>query len=73
MVALTKYTALLNPASPKATVAFGLNAKARAATETLFELANRCDQSARNAISDGCDAISLTWQMPCVPTDGHVL
>jgi hypothetical protein len=41
MVALTKYTALLNPASPKATIAFGLNPKARAATETLFELANR--------------------------------
>lgn len=41
MVTLSKYTVLLNPASPKACIAFGLNAKARMATETMFELANR--------------------------------
>jgi hypothetical protein len=39
---LTKYTLVLNPASPKAAVLFGFNAKAKLATETIFELANRC-------------------------------
>ncbi len=41
LASLTKYTALLNPLSPKASVLFGLNDKARMATETIFELANR--------------------------------
>lgn len=41
MESLTKYTLLLNPASPKAAVAFGSNEKAKLATEAIFELANR--------------------------------
>ena len=42
IVSLSKYTALLNPASPRAAVVFGNDEKARLATSTLFELVNRC-------------------------------
>lgn len=42
VISLSKYTALLNPAHPKAAIAFGNNEQARAATATLFDLANRC-------------------------------
>ena len=39
---LSKFTALLNVAVPRAAVAFGENAQARAATQTFFAIANRC-------------------------------
>ncbi|EIE18029.1 Sec7-domain-containing protein, partial [Coccomyxa subellipsoidea C-169] len=67
MVALTKYTALLNPASPKATVAFGLNAKARAATETLFELANRYGDSLRSGWRNVMDIVLRLHSLGLLP------
>lgn len=42
VISLSKYTALLNPAHPKAAIVFGNNERARAATATLFDLVNRC-------------------------------
>jgi hypothetical protein len=46
IVSLSKYTAALNPASPRAAVVFGNDEKARLATSTLFELVNRCCSAA---------------------------
>ncbi|KAK9918480.1 hypothetical protein WJX75_004379 [Coccomyxa subellipsoidea] len=67
MVALTKYTALLNPASPKATIAFGLNPKARAATETLFELANRYGDSLRSGWRNVMDVVLRLHALGLLP------
>ena len=43
VVSLAKWTVLLDPHAPKPSVAFGDNHKARLATESIFLLANRCD------------------------------
>lgn len=40
VVALSKFSAVLTP--PKGVEAFGESAKARAALETMFAIANRC-------------------------------
>ena len=42
ITSLTKHTSLLNPAVPQASVAFGADELSCMATETMFELANRC-------------------------------
>ena len=42
ITSLAKHTSLLNPAMPQASIAFGADELACMATETMFELANRC-------------------------------
>ena len=42
ITSLTKHTLILNPAVPQASIAFGADEISCMATETMFELANRC-------------------------------
>lgn len=42
VVSLSKFTAALDPSTPRPALAFGENEKARMATQALFTLANRC-------------------------------
>ena len=42
ITSLTKHTSLLSPAVPQASIAFGADEMSCMATETMFELANRC-------------------------------
>ena len=42
ITSLTKHTSLLSPAIPQASIAFGADEMSCMATETMFELANRC-------------------------------
>ena len=42
ITSLVKHTSLLNPAMPQASIAFGADELSCMATETMFELANRC-------------------------------
>ncbi len=47
ITSLTKHTLLLSPLVPQASIAFGADEMSCMATETMFELANRCPSLSR--------------------------
>lgn len=49
ITSLAKHTSILNPAMPQASIAFGADELSCMATETMFELANRCATAQRAA------------------------
>ncbi|KAK9828895.1 hypothetical protein WJX72_002652 [[Myrmecia] bisecta] len=67
LVSLTKFTALLNPAASKPAVAFGENEKARMATETVFELANRYGNSLRSGWRNILDFVVRLHKLSLLP------
>ncbi|CAL8465729.1 g5265 [Coccomyxa elongata] len=67
LASLTKYTALLNPLSPKASVLFGLYDKARMATEAVFELANRYGDGLRSGWRSVMDVVVRLHKLGLLP------
>ncbi|KAK9841755.1 hypothetical protein WJX81_000904 [Elliptochloris bilobata] len=64
---LSRFTALLNPALPRAAVAFGENEKARAATQTFFAIANRYGDSLRSGWRNVLDCVIRLHRLGLLP------
>lgn len=73
VVALSKFTMLLNPAVPKPTVAFGEDGKARMSMEAIFYTANTYGDSLHSGWKNVMDIVMRLFKLGLLPAAAFAL